>query len=144
MNLRATAGVGVVAELAEVGVLDLVADEGARNADLIATNDDDLLAGKELLGNDRGKATKKVVAAVDNDSLRHLDSSVWVDMRWGWRGGCFLQKNNLLNPLIVRSKAITSKINEIRRNICRHASKMLALVPSIVKKEPGREASRHA
>ena len=73
MNLRATAGVGVVAELAEVGVLDLVADERARNADLIATNDDDLLAGKKLLGNDRGKATKKVVAAVDNDSLRHLD-----------------------------------------------------------------------
>ena len=69
----ATAGVGVVAELAEVGVLDLVADKGARNADLIATNDDDLLAGKELLGNDRGKATKEVVAAVDNDSLRHLD-----------------------------------------------------------------------
>ena len=66
-------GIGVVAELAEIGVLDLVADKGARNADLIATDDDDLLAGKELLGNDRGKATKKVVAAVDNDSLRHLD-----------------------------------------------------------------------
>ena len=72
-----TAGVGVVAELAEVGVLDLVADKGARNADLIATDDDDLLAGKELLGNDRGKATKKVVASVNNDSLRHLGSSVW-------------------------------------------------------------------
>ena len=85
MNLRATAGVGVVAELAEVGVLDLVADERARNADLIATNDDDLLAGKELLGNDRGKATKKVVAAVDNDSLRHLGSSVWVEI---WKGWC--------------------------------------------------------
>ena len=69
----APGGVGVVAELAEVGVLDLVADEGARNTDLIATNDDDLLAGKELLGNDRGKTTKEVVAAVDNDSLRHLD-----------------------------------------------------------------------
>lgn len=66
-------GIGVVAELAEIGVLDLLADKGARNADLIATDDDDLLAGKELLGNDRGKATKKVVAAVDNDSLRHLD-----------------------------------------------------------------------
>lgn len=82
-----TAGVGVVAELAEVGVLDLVADKGARNADLIATDDDDLLAGKELLGNDRGKATKKVVASVDNDSLRHLDSSVWGrnmdEERWG-------------------------------------------------------------
>ena len=71
----ATAGVGVVAELAEVGVLDLVADKGSRDADLIATNDDDLLAGKELLRHNRGKATKKVVASVDNNSLRHLDNS---------------------------------------------------------------------
>lgn len=73
----ATARVGVVTKLAEVGVLDLVTDEGARDADLIATNDDDLLSSKKLLGNNRGKATKKVVAAVDNDSLRHLDTFVW-------------------------------------------------------------------
>ena len=86
----ATAGVGVVAELAEVGVLDLVADKGSRDADLIATNDDDLLAGKELLGNDRGEATKKVVAAVDNDSLRHLGSSVWVEI---WMHGGVAGKN---------------------------------------------------
>ena len=108
-----------MAELAEVGVLDLVADEGARNANLIATNDDDLLAGKELLGNDRGKATKKVVAAVDNNSFRHLDdSSVGRNMndeRWK-----VSRKNNLLNPLVVRSKAIKF---EVRLLFCRHASK---------------------
>ena len=69
----APARVGVVTKLTEVSILHLVADERARNADLIASHNHDLLASEELLGNNRGEATKKVVAAVDNDSLRHLD-----------------------------------------------------------------------
>jgi hypothetical protein len=65
-------GVGVVTELTEVRILGLVANERARNANLVASDDDDLLASKKLLGDDTGQAAEQMVTSVDNDSLRHL------------------------------------------------------------------------
>jgi hypothetical protein len=64
--------------LAQKGhVLELVADEGARNLDLLAANDHDLLSLKKLLGHNGGQATKKMALAVNNDSLQLLSDSYY-------------------------------------------------------------------
>ena len=41
------------------------------DADLIASDDDDLLAGEELLGHDRGQAAQEVIASVDYNGFGH-------------------------------------------------------------------------
>ena len=43
---------------------------GPRNAHLFASDDDDLLSGQKLLGNDAGKAAQEMVAAVDDLDFR--------------------------------------------------------------------------
>lgn len=59
-------GVNQVA-LVKVGVvLELVAEEGAGDVDELGSNDDNLLAGKELLGQGGGETTKEVTLAVHN------------------------------------------------------------------------------
>lgn len=60
-------GVGVHALLAELSVLDAVANDGAGDAHLVASDDDDLLTGEELLGHHGCQTAEKVVAAVDDD-----------------------------------------------------------------------------
>ena len=50
--------------------LHLVAHHRAANDHLVAADDNNMLASKELLGNNRGKAAKKVVASV-NDNRGH-------------------------------------------------------------------------
>ena len=48
------------------------------DADLIASDDDDLLAGEELLGHDRGQAAQEVIASVDYNGFGHGCWSGWV------------------------------------------------------------------
>ena len=61
--------------LVQVGVvLQLVAEEGARNVDELGTDDDNLLAREELLSQGSGETTKKVSLAVND---------VWVSLLEG-------------------------------------------------------------
>jgi hypothetical protein len=53
----------------ELGVLGLVADKGSRDNHLFATNEDDLLASKELLSDDGAEASVHVITAVNEDWL---------------------------------------------------------------------------
>mmetsp|Transcript_3590 Transcript_3590/g.5190 ORF Transcript_3590/g.5190 Transcript_3590/m.5190 type:complete len:87 (-) Transcript_3590:85-345(-) len=62
-------GVGIHALLAELGILDTVANQRSRDNHLVTSHNDDLLPGKQFLGNDGSQATKKVVTAVDNFSF---------------------------------------------------------------------------
>ena len=48
-------------------VVHLVAEEAAGDVDLLTANDDDLLAVQNLLGDDRGEATKQMALAVNDD-----------------------------------------------------------------------------
>jgi len=64
-----TPGVGVHALVAELSVFGLVTHKGARDDHFLATDEDDLLTGEELLGNDGSQATHEVVTAVDEDGL---------------------------------------------------------------------------
>ena len=63
------AGIGVHALVAELGILGLVTDEGSADDHLLATDEDDLLAGEEFLGHNGAQAAMEVVAAVDDDRL---------------------------------------------------------------------------
>jgi hypothetical protein len=47
--------------------VDLVAEETAGYVDLFAPNDDDLLAGEDLFGDDGGETAEEVAFAVDDD-----------------------------------------------------------------------------
>lgn len=64
-----TAVVGLDTLAEERHVLELVADEGSGDLDLLAADHNDLLSLEELLGNDGGKTTEKVSLAIDDDSL---------------------------------------------------------------------------
>jgi hypothetical protein len=72
----ATGGV-VTGHLAQVGVvLELGAEELARDVESLGADNDDLLAVEELLRNDAGEAAQKVALAIDDDERlkgRHLD-----------------------------------------------------------------------
>lgn len=48
---------------------------GARDGDLLATDDDDLLAAKQLLRNDGRKAPKKVATPIDDNRRLEHDGS---------------------------------------------------------------------
>lgn len=48
----------------------LVAEEAAGDVDLLASHDNDLLAGQDLLGDDRGQSTKEVTLAINDDGCR--------------------------------------------------------------------------
>lgn len=51
---------------------------GSGDSDFIASNDNDLLSGKELLGDNTGQTTKEVVTTVDNFSVgEHHGSSLY-------------------------------------------------------------------
>ena len=47
----------------------LVAEEAARDVELLATDNDDLLTVQSLLGNDGSETTKKMALAVNDDHL---------------------------------------------------------------------------
>jgi hypothetical protein len=47
-----------------------VAEEAARDVDFLATNDNDFLAGENLLRNYGGQPTKEVTLAIDDDGCR--------------------------------------------------------------------------
>jgi len=64
-----TTGVGVHALVAELGVLGLVTDKTSRDTHELRSDEDDLLTGKEFLGDDGRKATKEVVTAINEDGL---------------------------------------------------------------------------
>lgn len=70
--VRTTSGIGVHSLLQELCELYLVSHDGARHHDRLATNDDDLLSLKELLGNYAGKTTKKMALAIDDGHPAHL------------------------------------------------------------------------
>lgn len=63
-------GVDNVALVKEVVVAQLVAEETARDIDLFAPHNNNLLSGKDLFGNDGGQATKKVTLSIDHDGRR--------------------------------------------------------------------------
>ena len=48
----------------------LVAEETTGDVDLLASHDNYLLAGQNLLGYDRGQSTKEVTLAINNDGCR--------------------------------------------------------------------------
>lgn len=77
----ATAGRVVPGHLAKVGmVLELGAEELARDVESLAADNNDLLAVEELLGDDAGKTTKQMALAIDHDHRlegRHLSASDW-------------------------------------------------------------------
>lgn len=49
--------------------LTLVTEEGTRDVQLLAADDNDTLTGEGLLGNNGGKATQKVALTVDDNHL---------------------------------------------------------------------------
>lgn len=51
----------------------LVAEEGARNVDELTSDDGDLLAGKDLLGDNRSETAEEVALAVDEVRLALLE-----------------------------------------------------------------------
>ena len=48
----------------------LVAEEAARDVDLLAPDDDDLLAVQNLLGHDRGQPSEEMSLAINDDGGR--------------------------------------------------------------------------
>ena len=48
----------------------LVAEEAAGDVDFLASHDNNLLAGQDLLGDDRGQSTKEVTLAINHDGCR--------------------------------------------------------------------------
>ena len=91
-------GVGELALAEELEVLDLVADLGAGHGDLLATDDGDLLAEEELLGDNGGGATENVILEVDNGdvvavSLDTLAGAVSGDLAGGGHN-CEVLKDN--------------------------------------------------
>lgn len=63
-------GVDNVALVKEIVVAQLVAEETARDIDLLAPNNNNLLARESLFGNDGGQATEKVALAINHDGRR--------------------------------------------------------------------------
>lgn len=49
--------------------LTLVTEEGTRDVQLLAADDNDTLASESLLGNNGGKATQKMALTVDDNHL---------------------------------------------------------------------------
>jgi len=66
---HAAVGVGVHATAEESLELELVAEQRARDVDLLSANQNDLLAVQELLGDIRSQAAHHVALAIDNDDL---------------------------------------------------------------------------
>lgn len=62
-------GVDNVSLVEVVVVLYLVPEEGTRDVDLLTSDNGDLLASEDLLGNDRSKSTEEVTFAVNDDGL---------------------------------------------------------------------------
>jgi len=54
----------------EVMVAEFVAEEAARNVDLLAADDDDLLAREDLLGDNGGQPTQEMALAVNDNRTR--------------------------------------------------------------------------
>jgi hypothetical protein len=50
--------------------MDLVAEEAAGDVDLLSAHDGNLLAIKDLLGDNGGQPTKQMALAVDDDGSR--------------------------------------------------------------------------
>lgn len=78
---RTSAGGVVSGDLSEVGVvLELRAEELARDVESLAADDDNLLAAKELLGDNGGESAKEMALAIDDDNLlerRHRNRLFW-------------------------------------------------------------------
>jgi len=66
--LEATAGVSVNALILLLLPLELSTEEGLRDVDLLAADNNDTLAAEELSGNNGSKATTEVATPV-NDNL---------------------------------------------------------------------------
>jgi len=62
------AGVDNVSFVEEVVVSQLVAEETATNVDFFTTNDDNLLAGEDLLRDDGCESAEEVALAIDDDN----------------------------------------------------------------------------
>jgi hypothetical protein len=69
----------------------LVPEEAARNVDLLASHDDDFLAGENLLGDNRGQPTEEMALAIYDDRQRrecgHGDESALSRRKYGERRG---------------------------------------------------------
>ena len=64
-----TTVVGVHTLGTELGVLSLVTDERARDNHLFATDEDDLLSGKEFLGHDGAETSVHVITTVNENGF---------------------------------------------------------------------------
>lgn len=67
--VRALAGIRGRLLAKEGVVLELVAEEGPGDVEFFATDDDDALAGQQLLGNDGCEAAEQVALSINNDDL---------------------------------------------------------------------------
>jgi len=65
-----TAVVGLNTLAQEGHVLELVADEGARDLDLLSADHNNLLALEELLGHNGGQASEQMALAVNDHGLK--------------------------------------------------------------------------
>jgi len=76
-EVEGTAAGGVVpGHLAKIGmVLELSAEELARDVQGLAADDDNLLAAKELLGDNAGQAAKQVALAIDHNLYERVQRS---------------------------------------------------------------------
>lgn len=82
-EVEGTSAGGVVSgHLSKVGVvLELRAEELARDVERLAADNNDLLTAKELLGDNGGKAAKEMALAIDDDNRlegRHRFRHFWV------------------------------------------------------------------
>lgn len=64
------ARVGVLPLVEESMIFDAVAKRGARNADALGTDGNNLLAVQELLGDDGSQTSKHVILTINDDSLK--------------------------------------------------------------------------
>jgi len=73
--MEGTAGRVDNATLAEESVvLQLVTEEGTRDVQLLAADDNDALTGEGLLGNNGGEATQEMAFTVDDNHLNREEN----------------------------------------------------------------------
>ena len=54
-------------DLSVIGITYFVSEKTTRDVNLFASHDNNLLAGKNLLGNNGGQPTKEMTLAIDNN-----------------------------------------------------------------------------
>lgn len=66
---KVTTGVGTVSSVGDFLSLEAVSEEGSRDVDFVAADNNDALTGDELLSDDTGETTKHMTTAINDNFL---------------------------------------------------------------------------